>query len=216
MAADTPGLYAGEMVAHSVSAGDKIDVDPVAARLVESARQLLADGGLDQVTMRSVAIGAGVSTMNVYSRFGGKDGLLDVLYREGFEELSAELAAIDEPDLRAQLRSTAAAYRRFALAHPARYELMFGGEGRGFTPSDESSAVARRLLATIADRFAAAVTAGEIDAPPGTDALQVAAVFWAMCHGALVFETSSVAARTVDWSAVAAAGIDALIHRYCR
>ena len=49
--------------------------------------------------MRSVAVGAGVSTMNVYSRFGGKDGLLDVLYREGFEALGAELSAIREPDL---------------------------------------------------------------------------------------------------------------------
>lgn len=194
---------------------DEID-DPVAERLVESARRLLADGGLEQVTVRSVAVGAGVSTMNVYSRFGGKDGLLDVLYREAFETLGAQLAAIDEPDLPTQLRSSAAVYRRFALDHPARYQLMFGGESRGFTPSEESSAVARGVLATIADRFDAALTNGEIDTPPGTDPVQIAAVFWAMCHGALVFETGSVAARTLDWSMVSAAGLDALIERYCR
>lgn len=189
--------------------------DAVAARLVESARRLLEEGGLDQVTMRSVAIGAGVSTMNVYSRFGGKDGLLDVLYREGFETLGAELGSIDEPNLPAQLRSFARAYRRFALEHPARYELMFGGDARGFSPSDTSAAVARQVLATIADRITAASADGEIEFPLGTEPVEVAAVFWAMCHGALVFETGSVADTLLDWSTVAAAGVDALIERYC-
>ncbi|HSJ91946.1 MAG TPA: TetR/AcrR family transcriptional regulator [Ilumatobacter sp.] len=189
--------------------------DEVAERLVESARRLLTEGGLDQVTMRSVAIGAGVSTMNVYSRFGGKDGLLDVLYREGFEALGAEVADVDEPDLARQIRAFAATYRRFALEHPARYELMFGGESRGFRPSDESSAVARKVLSTIAARIDAASERGEIELPVGADAVHVAAVLWAMCHGALVFETGSVADSVVDWSVVSAAGVDALIDRYC-
>ena len=206
-------FYAVVMADHVGRSAD-LD-DPVAERLLDSARRLLADGGLDQVTMRSVAIGAGVSTMNVYSRFGGKEGLLDVLYREGFEALGAELEAVDEPDLPAQLRSFAAAYRRFALEHPARYELMFGGEGRGFSPSEASSAVARQVLATFAERIAAASAGGEIAYPPGTDPVQIAAVFWAMCHGALVFETGSVADTLLDWSAVSAAGVDALIDRYC-
>lgn len=204
------------MATHQVRAADDLAGDPIATRLVESARRLLAEGGLDEVTMRSVAIGAGLSTMNVYSRFGGKDGLLDVLFREGFEQLGDELAAIDEPDLPSQLRSSAAAYRRFALEHPARYELMFGGEGRGFALSEESAAIARNVLATIAVRFAAAAETGEIDSPPGTDPVKVAAVFWAMCHGALAFESKGVAAAMVDWAEVSSAGVDALIERYCR
>lgn len=190
--------------------------DAVAIRLVESARRLLLDGGLDQVTMRSVAIGAGVSTMNVYSRFGGKDGLLDVLYREGFEALGAELAAIREPDLANQIRAFAAAYRRFALEHPARYVLMFGGESRGFEPSAESVAVARGILADVAEQFDDAAERGELTFPDGADAVQVAAVLWALCHGAIVFETGSVADTLLDWSVISTAGVDALIERYCR
>ena len=195
--------------------GGTVD-DAVAARLVDSARQLLAEGGLAHVTMRSVAVGAGVSTMNVYSRFGGKDGLLDVLYREGFEALGAELAAVREPDLASQIRASAVVYRRFALEQPARYELMFGGEGRGFRPSEEAREVARHVLATIAEQFDAAAERGELVLPAGADAMQVAAVLWALCHGALVFETGSVGAVLVDWSAVSLAGVDALIDRYCR
>lgn len=166
--------------------------------------------------MRSVAIGAGVSTMNVYSRFGSKDGLLDVLYREGFEALGAELAATREADLASQIRAFAATYRRFAIEHPARYELMFGGVERAFQPSEESAAVARSVLASIATEFDAAIDRGELELPDGADPMQVAAVLWAMCHGALVFETGSVADSLLDWSVVSAAGVDALIDRYCR
>jgi AcrR family transcriptional regulator len=190
--------------------------DAVAERLVESARRLLVEAGLDQVTMRSVAVGAGVSTMNVYSRFGGKDGLLDVLYREGFEALGARLAAIDQGDLASQIRAFAATYRAFALEQPARYELMFGGEGRGFRPSPESAEVARQVLARIAALIGAASERGEVRLPSGADAVQVAATLWAMCHGALVFETGSVADSLLDWSVVSAAGVDALIDRYFR
>jgi AcrR family transcriptional regulator len=110
--------------------------------------------------MRSVAIGAGVSTMNVYSRFGSKDGLLDVIYREGFETLGRRLGAIVEPDLPSEIRAFAATYRAFALEHPARYELMFGGEGRGFRPTAASSEVARGVLAAIAARLHASEPSG--------------------------------------------------------
>jgi AcrR family transcriptional regulator len=189
--------------------------DAVADRLVESARRLLAEGGLDQVTMRSVAIGAGVSTMNVYSRFGSKDGLLDVIYCEGFEALGRRLGAIVEPDLPSEIRAFAATYRAFALEHPARYELMFGGEGRGFRPTAASSEVARGVLAAVAARLHIGAERGELDLPPGVDAVQVAATLWALCHGAIAFETGSVADSLLDWSAVATTGVDALIDRYC-
>jgi AcrR family transcriptional regulator len=204
------------MADHShVSSAPPDGDDIVADRLVDSARRLLDEGGVHAITVRSVAIGAGVSTMNVYSRFGGKDGLLDVLYREGFETLDARLTAIHEPDLAGQIRAVAATYRSFALEHPARYELMFGGESRGFQPSEESRSVARGVLAAIAQLIHAGSERGEITLPPGTDAVQVAATLWAMCHGALVFETGSVADSLLDWSVVSAAGVDALIERYC-
>ena len=41
------------------------------------ARTLLADEGPESLTVRGIAAQARGSTMNVYSRFGGKDGVLD-------------------------------------------------------------------------------------------------------------------------------------------
>lgn len=189
--------------------------DEVAERLVDSARQLLLDGGLEAVTVRSVAGGAGMSTMNVYSRFGGKDGILDVLHREGFELLKTYLDEVDQPDLAAYLRAAAGAYRRFALAEPARYELMFGGEGRGFRPSSESAELARAMLAGVVERVEEAVQRGEIEPPSGVDGVLVASTLWAMCHGALAFERDSVAASVLEWSAVHDTGVAALIDQLC-
>lgn len=189
--------------------------DEVAERLVDSARSLLLEGGLDQVTVRSVALGAGLSTMNVYSRFGGKDGLLDALYREGFDELRDALEQVDEPSIRDHLRATARAYRCFALEHAARYELMFGGEGRGFRPTESSAELARSILAGAARRIAGAAASGEISLPAGSDPVQVAAAIWAVVHGTLAFEHGSVADSLLDWSAVSEAGVEALIIRYC-
>lgn len=186
----------------------------VAGRLIDSARRLLDEEGLDAVTVRSVANGAGMSTMNVYSRFGGKDGLLDVLYREGFASLIDEIDEVDEPNLADHLRAVAMAYRRFALAHPARYELMFGGDVRGFRPSDGSFDLARSVLARVTNRIAAAVDRGSVSIPGGHAPDVVASSMWALCHGALVFEHGGVADSMLDWSAAYDTGVSALIEQF--
>ena len=60
--------------------------------------------------MRRIAAAAGCSTMGLYSRFGGKDGVVDELYAEGFERLidgdAARTPPTDDPlaDLRAAAR----------------------------------------------------------------------------------------------------------------
>jgi AcrR family transcriptional regulator len=186
----------------------------VAGRLIDSARRLLEEEGLDAVTVRSVANGAGMSTMNVYSRFGGKDGLLDVLYREGFAALIDEIDEIDEPKLVDHLRAVAMTYRRFALAHAARYELMFGGDVRGFRPSDASLDLARSLLTRVTNRISAAVEGGDVSIPGGHSPDVTASSLWALCHGTLLFEHGGVADSMLDWSAAYDTGVSALIEQF--
>lgn len=188
--------------------------DEVAGRLLESARRLLDERGLDAVTVRSVAAGADMSTMNVYSRFGGKDGLLDVLYREGVAQLRSDLDAIDEPSIAEQLRATSDAYRAFAREHPARYELMFGGDSHGFRASDDATAEAQELFATVVARIEAAVEAGQMTVPAGSTTAEVASALWALAHGVVAFERGGVAGSMVDWGGVHALGIGALVAEF--
>ena len=55
--------------------------DELRSRIHAAAEALLEEEGIDGVQVREVAERAGTSTMGVYSRFGGKAGLLDSLYR---------------------------------------------------------------------------------------------------------------------------------------
>ncbi|MEY2552238.1 MAG: hypothetical protein QOC57_98, partial [Ilumatobacteraceae bacterium] len=62
-------------------------LDSVGSTLLKAASELLAEEGPAALTVRGIANAAGVSTMNVYSRFGSKDGVVDHLFVEGFRRL---------------------------------------------------------------------------------------------------------------------------------
>ena len=62
------------------------------APLLDAAHDLLAAEGSTGLTVRRIAAAAGVSTMNVYSRFGGKDGVVDELFIDGFRQLTKHMA----------------------------------------------------------------------------------------------------------------------------
>ena len=97
----------------------------VTESLLDAARQLLEEQGADAMTVRAVATRAGVAPMGVYNRFGSKDGLIEALFVQGFEQLHAAIASSSGPDSLARMRGGCKAYRAFAVAHPHLYQLMF-------------------------------------------------------------------------------------------
>src|SRR5688500_17526276 len=73
--------------------------DEVAQTLLKAASDVLAAEGATALTVRRIAAEAGVSTMNVYSRFGGKDGIVEHLFIEGFSRLrdAQDVGVTDDP-----------------------------------------------------------------------------------------------------------------------
>ncbi|HEV3497336.1 MAG TPA: TetR-like C-terminal domain-containing protein, partial [Actinomycetes bacterium] len=143
---------------------------------------LLAEGP-GALTMRRVAGAVGCSTTVLYTMFGGKDGLADALYREGFERLRRRLeAAGNDPDPLGRLRALAHAYRDNALAERGYYGVMFQQAIPGFRPSAESLAVAGASLHVLTRAVGAAMAAQVL--APG-DPQRVAEVLWAAVHGAV-------------------------------
>ena len=59
--------------------------------LLKAADRLLVDEGPSALTVRAIANEADMSTMNVYSRFGSKEGIIDELFRRGFASLNASM-----------------------------------------------------------------------------------------------------------------------------
>src|SRR6187455_1197704 len=86
--------------------------DGTSEALLTAAHRLLAEDGPEALTVRRIAGEAGMSTMNVYSRFGGKDGVIDELYADGYRRLVAEIDSVPETDdVPADLMMVAHTYR---------------------------------------------------------------------------------------------------------
>ncbi|GAB2962076.1 TetR/AcrR family transcriptional regulator [Micromonospora polyrhachis] len=99
--------------------------DPaVRTLLIERAAHMLRTR--EPVTLRSLVAGTGVSTMAVYTYFGGMDGMWKALRQEGFTRLATRFATTPtSQDPVQDLAALIAAYLGNALDHPDLYRVMF-------------------------------------------------------------------------------------------
>jgi AcrR family transcriptional regulator len=157
----------------------------VERELLAAAEAVLVRDGPSGLTVRAVAADAGIAPMGVYSRLGGKDGLVDALLIRGFDRLTAALDIPGEADPLERLRGCGRRYRQFALANPHFYAIMF----EEAIPHDhESEAVGEHTAAAFGALVRAvelAVAAGRVIAPEATE---VAQQLWNAVHGAVSLE----------------------------
>jgi AcrR family transcriptional regulator len=73
---------------------DDVNGDELTRQLIDEGARLLAEQGPAGLSLRKLAAAVGTSTMTVYTRFGGKEGLLAAMYREGFGALASECALL--------------------------------------------------------------------------------------------------------------------------
>ena len=101
--------------------------DGVPERLVEAAIRLLAEEGPSAIKARTVASATGLSTMVVYSHFGGIPELTRAVIDQGFKVLEAafsQLPVTDDPI--ADLAVQALTCRRVARDNPHLYAAESG------------------------------------------------------------------------------------------
>ena len=155
--------------------------------MLRAASTLLRDEGPEALTVRRIAAAAECSTMGVYSRFGGKDGVVDALFREGFELLHDTLDAVEQTDDPvADLARGARAYRDLALAHDTHYAIMFAKAVPGFEASAASREVALGSFLVLVRMVERATDAGQLEGDPTV----IAAAIWATVHGIASLEIS--------------------------
>lgn len=158
--------------------------------LLEALEQIVAERGVEGVSLRETARRAGVSHSAPAHHFGDLDGMLNAMAAEGFEELGSAMAeAITavgaEGDAPAPdyLRALGTAYLHFATDHPAHYDVMFrrsktqDWEEYQQTPAGIGAVSTFGPLAVIIGRL---IEEGVIDAENGRYA---ATMLWGMCHG---------------------------------
>lgn len=185
-------------------------LDDVGNALMRAADQLLASEGASALTVRRIAAEAGVSTMNVYSRFGGKDGVVEQLFVHGFELLAKGMRDVgDTDDPLADLARCGQAYRRFALEHATLYAVMFERVVADYEPSPPALAAALGTLELLAARLQRAMDFGLLRR---IDAIHAAAIVWSTCHGVISLQLKHVASTPVDWQQVFADATEAVVR----
>ncbi len=93
---------------------------------VTEALSIIAQEGLDKLSLREVARRLGVSHQAPYKHYPSRDHLLAEVVKRAFAEFAEYLAARSSgTDAQSQLRTMGEAYVRYALSHPLEYRLMF-------------------------------------------------------------------------------------------
>ena len=163
--------------------------DEQSQAILEAASRILSEEGAGALTVRRIASEAGCSTMGLYSRFGGKEGVVDQLYVEGFEHLCAGMSDIpltDDPI--EDLLACARAYREHALAHSTHYMVMFGGAVPDFIPTKASRMVAHGAFERLVSRVQRCIDVGAFKG----DAAEIAEIWWGAMHGLVMLEIVGV------------------------
>lgn len=161
-------------------------------KFLDAALAVLMDQGAAGLTVRAVAEAAGSSTITVYTRFGGRNGLLDSLYEQLFDllrDIFDKLPPLTD-DPMADLLDLATAYRGFALESPARYAFMLE---RTIPDFDPDPAVRGNV---VRDSFGVLLQRVERICPPGADVVHSAYLLWTTMHG-LVSVELTLRARSV-------------------
>jgi AcrR family transcriptional regulator len=154
--------------------------DPaVRTALIEHAARLIAEEGREALTLRRLAAEVGVSTMAVYTHFGGMDELRHEVSREGFARLAQHLGGVTATgDPVADLIVLGWAYHANATANPDLYRVMFM-EG-----TLDEAAIGKRIdhatFQMLIDGVQRCLDAGRFRPAP---ALALANQLWAASHG---------------------------------
>jgi AcrR family transcriptional regulator len=179
-------------------------------QLVDAALRVVGERGLGELTVRRIAEAAGTSTMSVYSRFGGREGMLEAVYRRAFVMLGDAFRAAPSPaaadasnpadasdpadtgdDAKgsplSRLLGLAFAYRAFALASPPRYAFMFGRPPVDFEPTEQLRA---EVLQGAFGPLIEAVR--DASGQEGVHAVRMAYFVWGTMHGLVGLELADV------------------------
>jgi AcrR family transcriptional regulator len=119
------------------------------AEILQAAWDLAQEQGLAEFTLRDLAERVGMRAPSLYTHFESKHAIYDAMFGQAWSDYEqvalAELADLPQAP-RAAIRRMARVFFDFAVANPARHQLMNQRTIPGFEPSADSYAPAVRVL----------------------------------------------------------------------
>ena len=165
------------------------------SRLLDAALEVLQRDGATGLTVRNVTAAAGCSTTGIYTYFGGKHGLVEALYLDGFRSFDRAVSSLLDAD---RLEEAGRAYRQWALANPTHYLVMFGRVVPDFVPGARAMEEAARSFGALVGAVARAGAGERAD--------EIAYHVFATVHGYVMLELVGMGGRPSE-------DLDALYER---
>ncbi|GGX58353.1 TetR/AcrR family transcriptional regulator [Streptomyces fructofermentans] len=186
--------------------------------ILDAAELHIAEHGPAALSMRAVARGLGMTVQALYHYFPSRDDLVTVLIAEAYDALAravqvaVDSAAPGDPAVERVVLATEG-YRRWAITHPERFQLLYGTPLRyyaapvegpttlamrrmgeifereifdGFTAEQLAAARTPGLSAALLAHFGGLPQTGATALPPPATALVMSA--WGHMHGLVVLE----------------------------
>lgn len=158
--------------------------------LLEAALHVLQTHGAAALTVRNITERAGCSTTGIYTYFGGKNGLVEAIFLDGFQSFDAALTPHYESG---NLIESGRAYRHWALHNPMHYLVMFGRAVPDFQPSEAAGARAGASFRALVDAVA---SAGAGSNEP--ESIAAAYHLYATVHGYVMLELVGMGPAEAD------------------
>ena len=100
-------------------------------RILEAAAELLAEGGVDALTTRSLAEHTGIPVASIYRYFDNRDAIIAAYLDRELQEIeaaqTAALLALDRVTFRSLSEASALAHMRHHQQHPEGVQVWFAG-----------------------------------------------------------------------------------------
>jgi len=149
----------------------------VRAEVKQRAWEQIAADGASALSLNAIAKQMGMSGPALYRYFAGRDELITELVRDAYRSLADVFHGAAAAG--AGLADLARSWRRWALADPQRYFLVYGTPVPGYHAPDEITAIASEVMTVLLDAAKAV---------PSADPFATAMAFWTRLHGVLSLE----------------------------
>lgn len=131
----------------------------------------LAEEGAAGLSLRAIARDLGLVSSGIYRYYANRDELLTALIVEAYDELATAVAAaaVAEHESRQCFLTRWGAFRGWALAQPARFQLLYGSPVPGYRAPAETIASATAVLVALLEVLPAGPLDGGRAADPALD-----------------------------------------------
>jgi AcrR family transcriptional regulator len=183
------------------------DREKLRASILDAARHLFVERGIDAVSMREIAKRINYSATTLYHHFADKEALLQAVCDEDFLKLASGMHQVMQlPDLIERIQALGKGYALFALQHPSHYRLMFmtprapcNQEISRIQQGNTEQDAYAQLKHVVQEAFAAGLFREEI-----TDSELIAQTIWAGIHGVCSLQIALGQEVWVEWADIEA------------